>query len=930
MFKMSSTSNHLPKKHISAGLLAHVDAGKTTLSEAILYLSGNIRKLGRVDDQNTFLDTYALERQRGITIFSKQAEVERDQIKLTLLDTPGHIDFSPEMERTLQILDYAILIISGADGVQSHTETLWNLLKRYQIPVFLFINKMDHAGVEQAPIFEELKKRLDTNCVLFGKEEETETFLENIAVCEESLLEQYLETGKIERNEIGRLIKERKLYPCYFGSALKLQGIEELLQGLERYTVQSEYQKEFGARVFKIARDDQGNRLTYIKITGGSLKVRTIIGTEKINQIRIYSGTRYETVNEAKAGTICAVTGLTKSYAGEGLGTEKTSKEPLLEPVLTYRIDLPKDCNIHTVLANLQQLEEEEPQLHIVWNERLGEIQAQIMGEVQIEILKSLMKERFHTEVEFGTGNIVYKETIKGAVEGIGHFEPLCHYAEVHLYLEALERGSGLIFDNLVKEDDLDRNWQRLILTHLEEKLHLGVLTGSPITDIKITLVAGKAHLKHTEGGDFREATYRAVRQGLMQAESILLEPYYAYRLEIPSEFLGRAIHDIERMHGSFQEPKLNEETAVLEGIAPVATMRNYQMELISYSKGRGRLTCTMQGYAPCHNQEEIIEAIGYHAEADTENPSGSVFCSHGAGFFVDWEHVKDYMHLEEYKNKKKEKEIDIISEKTEAPIFEKIAEDRKQKIEEPTEEKKQKFEELSGEGKQKFKEIAGGSKQKLSEEKELEEIFIRTYGVGKREKQAAGGNVQVKRKEYPPKKKEEETEEYLLVDGYNIIFAWEELKELAEENIDSARSRLMDIMCNYQGFKKCHLILVFDAYKVIGFTGEMQTYHNINVVYTKEAETADQYIEKLAYKIGSRYQVTVATSDCMIQLIIMGQGCVRMSAAELKAEVEEVNRQIRKDYLEQPLKNRQYLFDGVEEGMREQIEAVRLGEKTW
>lgn len=964
VFLMEDTSEKKQKKYICLGLLAHVDAGKTTLSEAILYQSGSIRKLGRVDDKNAFFDTYALERQRGITIFSKQAQVKRKKIEITLLDTPGHVDFSAEMERTLQVLDYAILIISGADGVQGHTETLWKLLERYQIPVFLFINKMDQAGVEQNPILEELKKRLDANCVVFGKEEGTEAFWENIAVCEERLLDRYLETGQIEPEEISRLIKERKLYPCYFGSALKLQGIEELLKGIEDYTIQPEYQKEFGAKVFKIARDDQGNRLTYMKITGGCLKVRTIIGTEKVNQIRIYSGTRYETVEEAKAGTICAITGLTKSYAGECLGDTKVYKEPVLEPVLTYHIEFPEDCNVHTMLANLKQLEEEEPQLHIVWDERLGEIQAQIMGEVQIEILKSLIKERFQVEVTFGTGNIVYKETIENAVEGVGHFEPLCHYAEVHLFMEPLERGSGLVFDSIVKEDDLDRNWQRLVITHLEEKVHLGVLTGSPVTDIKITLVAGKAHLKHTEGGDFREATYRAVRQGLMQAKSVLLEPYYSYRLKVPSELLGRAIHDIERMHGSFQNPELSEETAILEGTAPVATMRDYQMELNSYAKGRGRLTCTIQGYAPCHNQEEIIEAIGYTAEADIENPSGSIFCAHGAGFFVDWEHVKDYMHLDKYRikenkwlertehsiseelnirkndtvintptNENNEIEKMLVDSKGRQPFssanqsaeIRKTLVDNKGRQPLPPANQPIKIEKTD----QSEKTAIHSNPLTLEEEKELEEIFTRTYGTNKRNKPAAGGNVQVKRKEYQAKKKETEIEEYLLVDGYNIIFAWEDLKELARENIDSARSRLIDIMCNYQGFKKCHLILVFDAYKVIGFPGEMQQYHNIHVVYTKEAETADQYIEKLAYKIGSKYHVTVATSDNLIQLIIMGQGCTRMSAAELKAEVEEINQQIRKDYLDQPIKNKRYLFDEAEQETKEQIEAVRLGKKS-
>lgn len=892
-------------KKCCIGVLAHVDAGKTTLSEAILYLSKSIRKLGRVDNKDAFFDTYALERQRGITIFSKQAQIKRNHIELTLLDTPGHVDFSAEMERTLQVLDYAILIISGADGVQGHTETLWRLLNYYQIPVFLFVNKMDQAGVEQAPILEELKKRLDSNCVVFGKETATEAdrteFLESIALCEESLLNHYFETGQIEQEEISRLIKERKLYPCYFGSALKLQGVEELLEGIETYTIQPNYQEEFAAKVFKIARDDQGNRLTYMKITGGNLKTRTIIGSEKVNQIRIYSGTKYEAVNEAAAGTICAVTGLTESYPGEGFGSEISSKESILEPVLTYRIYFPENCNMHTILSNLKQLEEEDPKLHIIWNEQLAEIQVQVMGEVQLEILKSLIKERFHLEVTFGTGTILYKETIEGSTEGVGHFEPLCHYAEVHLLIEAAERGSGLSFASIVKEDDLDRNWQRLILTHLKEKVHKGVLTGSPITDIKFTLIAGKAHLKHTEGGDFREATYRAVRQGLMQAKSVLLEPYYAYRLEVPSELLGRAIHDMERRNSSFQPPQLNGETAVLEGTAPVSALRDYQAELISYSKGKGRLTCTMQGYAPCHNPEEIIKTIGYDPEADIENPSGSVFCSHGAGFYVDWTEVKDYMHLEEYKKPEEIEKPEIQETQPQEVISEIKSDDLKKK----------RKNELSE-----------------SEEKELKEIFTRTYGVSKKNRQTPGGNIQVKRKEYQPKEKEEKPEEYLLIDGYNIIFAWDELKELAEKNIDSARSRLIDIMCNYQGFKKCHVILVFDAYKVVGFPGEMQKYHNIHIVYTKEAETADQYIEKLAHKIGNKYHVTVATSDCLIQLIIMGQGCSRMSAAELKEEVEEVNRQIRMEYLEKQKKNKQYLFDGVEEEMKERIEEVRLGKR--
>jgi len=897
IFSINDAKGKKKMKKVCIGVLAHVDSGKTTLSEALLYLSGNIRKLGRVDDKNAFFDTYALERQRGITIFSKQAELKLKETQITLLDTPGHIDFSAEMERTLQVLDYAILLISGADGIQSHTETLWKLLKRYKIPVFLFINKMDQPNTKKNVLLEECKNRLDSNCIEFGIE--TEEFLENIAMCEESLLDRYLENGTIEKKEIVRLIQERKLFPCYFGSALKLFGVEELLNGIDSYTIQPDYPSDFAARVFKITRDSQGNRLTFLKITGGSLKVRAMIGTEKVNQIRIYSGTRYETVNEATAGTICAVTGLMETVPGEGLGNASTSIsiEPVLEPIFTYKIEFPEGCDIHAMLQKLKLLEEEEPQLHIVWKEQLEEVQVQIMGEVQIEILESLIKERFGMEVHFGTGAIVYKETIKRAVEGVGHFEPLRHYAEVHLYMEPLLKGSGLIFDTNVKEEELDRNWQRLILTHLEEKTHLGVLTGSPITDMKITLVSGKAHLKHTEGGDFRQATYRAVRQGLMQAESVLLEPYYSYRLEIPNEMVGRAMTDLERMSGSFEIPKLFGETAVLEGSAPVATMQNYQKEVIAYTRGRGRLSCVLNGYEPCHNQEEVIQAIGYDAEADLENPSGSVFCSHGAGFYVGWEEVKDYMHLEAYQRQEK-REIE-----------------KETKVDEETDKK----------GIKEKKESVVLSAQ---EEKELEEIFNRTYGSNKKNRQAAGGNVKIKRKETQPQKKEE-IEEYLLVDGYNIIFAWEELKELAKENIDSARNRLIDILCNYQGFKKCHLILVFDAYKVTGYTGEMQKYHNINVVYTREAETADQYIEKLAYKIGTQSHVTVATSDSLVQLIIMGQGCIRMSAAELKEEVEKVNQQIRKEYLEQVPKKKQYLFDGVETEIKEQIEQARLGKKN-
>ena len=652
---MNNTSKNKPEKYICAGIVAHVDAGKTTLSESILYTSGAIRKMGRVDHGDAFLDTYELERSRGITIFSKQALFSLGDAQITLLDTPGHVDFSAEMERTLQVLDYAILLISGADGVQGHTLTLWKLLKRYQIPTFLFVNKMDQPGTDEKALMEELKKRLDGNCVDFSGDRDTQEWQEQLAMCDETLLESYLEEGSVEEGEIPRLINERKLFPCFFGSALKMTGVQEFLQGLEKYIKMPEYPREFGAKVFKIARDSQGNRLTYMKITGGSLKVKTVLRgqkdgedrEEKADQIRIYSGEKYEMVNGASAGMVCAVTGLTFTYPGQGLGREAASDMPLLEPVLTYQIQLPPEYDVHKMLLNLRQLEEEEPLLHIVWNEELGEIHAQVMGEVQIEILKSLIKERFGVVVDFGSGNIVYKETIKTPVEGVGHFEPLRHYAEVHLLLEPGEPGSGMQFYTDCSEDELDKNWQRLILTHLEEREHRGVLTGSPITDMRITLAAGRAHLKHTEGGDFRQATYRAVRQGLRKAESVLLEPYYDFRLEVPADMIGRGMADIQRMCGEFQPPQIEGETAVLTGFAPVITMRDYQNEVISYTRGMGRLFCTLKGYFPCHNQEEVVQAFCYDPEADLENPTGSVFCAHGAGFVVNWDQVEEYMHVE-------------------------------------------------------------------------------------------------------------------------------------------------------------------------------------------------------------------------------------------------------------------------------------------
>lgn len=916
---MGFTSENKPEKQITMGILAHVDAGKTTLSEGILYTCKAIRKLGRVDHQDAFLDTNTLERNRGITIFSKQAECTLGEFGITLLDTPGHVDFSAEMERTLQVLDYGILVISGADGVQGHTETLWRLLSRYQIPVFLFINKMDQPGTDRETLLVELKEKLDTNCVDFSADQTSEDWKEQVAVCDEQVMEAYLEGEEISRVQIQKMIWERKLFPCYFGSALKLTGVKEFLEDLKLRIRESSYPESFGAKIYKITRDSQGERLSHMKITGGTLKVKSVLSNgrpgetgegiwqEKVNQIRIYSGEKYTMVSEVKAGTVCAVTGLTATYPGQGLGSEQASDMPVLEPVLSYRIGLPTEVNVHQALLQLRQLEEEEPLLHIVWNETLGEIYAQVMGEVQIEILKSLIKERFGMTVTFDEGNIVYKETILEPVEGIGHFEPLRHYAEVHLLLEPGETGSGLTFATDCSEDVLDRNWQRLILTHLEEREHKGVLLGAPITDMKITLLTGRAHIKHTEGGDFRQATYRAVRQGLRKAKSQLLEPYYEFRLEVPSEQVGRSMTDIQKMLGEFDPPKTEGEMTVLTGSAPVVTMRDYQKEVISYTSGRGRLSCTLKGYYPCHNQEEVVEAVGYDPEADLENPTGSVFCAHGAGFVVNWDQVEDYMHVESGWNAPAGQET-----KPEKPVTAKNWKEENEKY--------------------------------LATEKELEEIFERTYGPIRKlgEEPPAGRSVKGWKKsrrdplegygksssDYKQKKTPDGEKEYLLVDGYNIIFAWEDLKELAAVNIDGARERLMDILCNYQGFKKSTLILVFDAYKVKGNPGSVETYHNIHVVYTKEAETADQYIEKTVHEIGRKYRVTVATSDQLEQVIILGQGGQRMSARELLEDVIEVSHQIRETARQKRSSDKNYLFDHLDEETAARMERIRLGEE--
>lgn len=891
----------MPKKHICTALLAHVDAGKTTLAESILYLQGSIRKAGRVDHGDAFLDNYSLERSRGITIFSKQAEFKLGDLDVTLLDTPGHVDFSAEMERTLQVLDYAVLVISGADGVQGHVETLWKLLKYYRIPVFLFVNKMDQDGTDREKLMAELHRHLDGSCVDFLAD--PKVFAENAAMCDEELLDEYLETGRLDEGKLPRLIQERKIFPCYFGSALRMFGVEELLQGIEKYAVPPAYSEAFRARIYKITRDEAGNRLTHMKVTGGTLKVKmpltnrrkgmegSEVWEEKADQIRIYSGAGYRIVAEAEAGTLCAVTGLTRTFAGEGLGEESSQVFPILEPVLTYRIELPEGTDIHGAYLKLLRLSEEEPELHIVWNEKINEIHAQVMGEVQIEILKSLIKERFGLEASFGSGSIVYKETIVSPVEGVGHFEPLRHYAEVHLLLEPGERGSGMRFHTVCSEDELDRNWQRLILTHLEEKKHLGVLTGSEITDMKITLLKGRAHLKHTEGGDFRQATYRAVRHGLRKAQSLLLEPMYEYRLEIPADLVGRAISDIQRMHGSFTGPDLEGDTAILVGSAPVATFGGYQMEVAAYSRGRGRLFVNLKGYEPCHNPEEVMAARNYDPDRDADNPTGSVFCAHGAGYVVNWDEVEAHMHLESgWQPPGSEKEpVPNVPRQREAPSV------------------------------------------TFQDEKELEEIFIRTYGPIKRERASFERPVKQSNSssEYRPMKKEKPKDQYLLVDGYNIIFAWEELNSLSQVSMEGARNKLADLLCNYQGYRKCNIILVFDAYKVEGNTREVVKYHNIHIVYTKEAETADQYIEKAVHQIGRKYEVTVATSDALEQVIILGQGARRLSARGLMEELQAADSEIRGDYLNQQSPGKNLLIHQLPKEMAGFMEDVRLGRRS-
>lgn len=898
-------------KKLVVGILAHVDSGKTTLSEAMLYTAGKIRKLGRVDHKDAYLDTDAQERERGITIFSKQAVFTYDGMEITLLDTPGHVDFSAEMERTLQVLDYAILVINGMDGVQSHTDTLWKLLKRYEIPTFIFVNKMDMEGTDKDAVFLNIRKKLDGDCVDFSSGDRDE----QIAMADERLLDTYLDSGMVEVEDIIEAILDRKIFPCFWGSALKLSGVQELLDAMNTYMVMPAYNAEFGGRIFKISRDAKGERLTYMKVTGGSLKCREQIeGTEgKVNQIRIYSGARYETVEEASAGTVCAVTGLGETSAGQGVGCEQENVFAGLEPVLSYKVSYPEDKDAVVVLRDIRQLEEEEPELHVEFAQETGEIFVKVMGQVQLQVLTQIIKDRFGYLISFGMGRIIYKETLAEPVMGVGHFEPLRHYAEVHLLMEPLEPGSGMQFDTICSEDVLDKNWQRLILTHLEEKEYRGVLTGAPITDMKITVTAGRAHQKHTEGGDFRQATYRAVRQGLMMGECRLLEPVYAFRLEIPTEMTGRAMNDITRMHGRFAQPEIEGEMSILTGTAPVATMQEYQQDVTAYTRGQGKLSCTLQGYEPCHNEDEVLAASTYDPELDLANPASSVFCAHGAGYIVDWYDVYDMMHVKEDPGFALAGMEDVLRNITSEPT-EADEDNRKRMARE--------------------RQDAGVP---VYDEKELEDIFVRTYGSNSRENAAynkAGFNRYnkgVSEADWYVKKaaghgksktagaqtlsagsktadtgiarpgayrKQKGEKEYLLVDGYNVIFAWDDLKALAAVNIDSARDKLIDIMSNYQGYVGCDLILVFDAYKVKQNPGSITKHGNIHVVYTKEAETADMYIEKTTHELGRKYKVTVASSDGLEQLIIMGQGALRMSSRGLREEVERVNQILRNDYL--------------------------------
>ena len=848
-------------KHICIGILAHVDSGKTTLSEGLLYASGALRKLGRVDHGDAFLDTDALERERGITIFAKQAMLTVGEHEFTLLDTPGHIDFSAEMERTLSVLDYAVLVISGSDGVQSHTRTLWCLLARYEVPTFLFINKMDLAGTDKSALMERLTQTLSAECVDFSAPPQERD--EALALCDEAALESLLERGSIDDSLIPEMIKSRKVFPCFFGSALKMDGVENFLSALARFTVAPEYPSEFGAKVFKISRDAQGGRLTWLKVTGGALRVKAPLSyraqnqdyQEKADQLRLYSGIKFRTLEKAGAGSVVAVTGLSHSYVGLGLGTEAEASAPLLQPVLTYQLVLPDGADAHSALTKLRELEEEDPMLRIVWDERYGQIHVQLMGRIQLEILRRRILDRFGLAVTFGEGSIVYRETIASPVLGMGHFEPLRHYAEVQLLIEPLPRGTGIQLASNLATDALDLNWQRLIFTHLLEREHAGVLTGSALTDVRFTLVAGRAHLKHTEGGDFRQATYRAVRQGLMQAESLLLEPYYDFRLEVPAECVGRAMTDLQNMGGTVDSPQSVGENTVLTGYAPVRTLRDYFTDVAAYTRGRGQLSCAVRGYETCQNQDEIVALLGYDAERDTDNPASSVFCDHGGSITIPWNEVAQHVHCDSG--------IHFDKEETE----EKSAPPPRR---------------------------GGGAGNAYAADKELQEIFERTYGkVARRAFEPAKKPARTSLADHYDVTIHSEDTEYLLVDGYNIIFAWDELQRLAAQDIAAARGALIDILANYQGFRKCRVIVVFDAYKVKGNPGSVQTVHGIKVVYTKEAETADTYIERATYELRRERRVRVATSDGPEQVIILGHGALRVSARAFHAEVEAAEGQI-------------------------------------
>ena len=837
-------------KRLVIGILAHVDSGKTTLSEGLLYSAGEITKLGRVDHKDAFLDTNNIEKDRGITIFSKQAMININDTKISLLDTPGHVDFSAETERTLGVLDYAILLISGTDGVQSHTETLWKLLKHYHVPTFIFVNKMDLPGMNKNELIKNLKEKLDDSCVDFTLK--NEDFYENIAMFDEKLLEEYMNGEKIENSSITDAILNRKLFPCYFGSALKNEGVLEFLEELDEFTKQKKTVDEFGAKVFKISEDEKGQRLTYLKITSGSLKVKTQINgdgwNQKINEIRIYSGAKYTNVSEVFAGTVCAVTGLSSAVCGEGLGVEKSSLELITEPIFSYTLKLPPDVDVHTALGILRKLEQEETKLRIVWNEYTQKIFVQLMGEVQLEVLKRILDERFGLEVEFEQGRVIYKETIKNTVLGVGHYEPLRHYAEVHLLLEPGEPGSGLVFKTKCSEDVLERNWQRLAMTHLYEKTHIGVLCGMPITDMVITLVNGRAHLKHTEGGDFRQATYRALRQGLRQAESVLLEPWYSFEITVPMDNIGRTMTDLQQMGATFESPTVIDDFSKICGHAPIKAISDYQKTITLYTHGRGKMSCNFKGYEPCSNQEEIINEFGYNCDADTENTADSVFCSHGSGFLVKWDEVFNYCHLDRMTINIEEEDI--------LPTVKRAS-------------------------------------QMIADEEELLRIFERTYGKIQRKSEGII-RTQHETPEYRVKPVKI-LPQYLLIDGYNIIFAWDELKELANESLNDARLLLINRVANYQAMKKNNVILVFDAYKVKGNQREVETVHGIKVVYTKEAETADSYIEKTSQKLIKNYRVRVATSDSLVQMIIFGSGAERVSAREFVAELEKTEEDLRK-----------------------------------